>query len=252
MSRKIAIRTPTYDRKIGNKFFIYFFCFIFIIVLLSLTLITDSSFGIESYEFEDKWNTSCEATPDEWACNPSYIIQDGVFRNPTGIAVDNNGNVYIADSWNDRIQKFTSDGHFITKWGTRGSGDGQFRSPTGIAVDNLGNVYVADFSNDRIQKFTSDGHFITKWGTRGSGDGQFQFPTGIAVDNDGNVYIADSWNDRIQKFTSDGHFITKIESIELDDGKKTLEEMFDLKVTGMKILVSDSRTDALEIFSILS
>ncbi|MBI4200532.1 MAG: 6-bladed beta-propeller, partial [Chloroflexi bacterium] len=73
------------------------------------------------------------------------------------VAVDASGNVYVADQENDRIQKFTSGGLFLAKWGSFGSGDGQFNEPRGVAVDAAGNVYVADYGNDRIQKFASGG-----------------------------------------------------------------------------------------------
>jgi DNA-binding beta-propeller fold protein YncE len=135
---------------------------------------------------------------------------------PRGIAVDSSGYVYVADSGNNRIQKFDSDSNFITTWGSQGSGDGQFRNPSGIAVDSSGYVYVADSGsvcvpsgNNRIQKFDSDGTFITKWGSYGTGDGEFIHPWSIAVDSSGYVYVADSGNHRIQKFDSDGTFITK-------------------------------------------
>jgi sugar lactone lactonase YvrE len=125
---------------------------------------------------------------------------DGQFKYPEGVAVDTSGNVYVADEGNHRIQKFTSDGTFLTKWGSNGSGNGQFSGPYGVAVDASGNVYVADIYNYRIQKFTSYGTFLTKWGSLGSGDGQFANPMGVAVDSSGNVYVADTWNHRIQKF----------------------------------------------------
>ncbi|MBI3743628.1 MAG: hypothetical protein HY261_05000, partial [Chloroflexi bacterium] len=78
---------------------------------------------------------------------------DGQFNMPSGIAVDAQGNVYVADRGNYRIQEFTSTGKFLTKWGSEGSGDGQFNSPFGVAVDGVGNVYVADFDTPGIQKF---------------------------------------------------------------------------------------------------
>jgi len=81
--------------------------------------------------------------------------------------------VYVADSWNNRIQKFTKDGRFLSAWGSYGSGDGQFNYPRGIAIDTDGLVYVADSWNNRIQKFTKDGQFLSAWGSEGSGDGQF-------------------------------------------------------------------------------
>ncbi|GAG84246.1 unnamed protein product, partial [marine sediment metagenome] len=113
---------------------------------------------------------------------------------------DNAGNVYVSE-WNDhRIQKFDSDGTFITKWGSYGGADGEFYQPYGVAVDNAGNVYVAEKYNHRIQKFDSNGVFITKWGGFGSEEGQFNQPYGVAVANTGHVYVVDTYNNRIQKF----------------------------------------------------
>ena len=143
---------------------------------------------------------------------------DGQFEGISGVAADSSGNVYIADFMNNRIQKFDSEGNFITKWGTPGTGDGQFYQPTGITVDSLGNVFVTEFRNDRIQKFDSEGNFITKWGSEGSGDGQFDTPLGVAVDSTDSVYVADFNNRRIQKFDSEGNFITKWGSQETTNG----------------------------------
>jgi tripartite motif-containing protein 71 len=69
------------------------------------------------------------------------------------VATDGSGNVYVADSSNDRIQKFDASGAFLTTWGSLGSGNGQFNFPLGVATDGSGNVYVADSGNNRIQKF---------------------------------------------------------------------------------------------------
>ena len=134
---------------------------------------------------------------------------NGQLRNPTGVAVDSSGNVYVADYNNDRIQKFTSTGTLLTSWGILGVNPGQFYGPATVAVDSSGNVYVADGGNNRIQKFTSTGTFVTQWGTIGTGDGQFQTPSGVDVDSSGNVYVADYDNHRIQRFTSTGTFVTK-------------------------------------------
>lgn len=105
----------------------------------------------------------------------------------------------MADTDNNRIQKFDSNGIFITKWGLPGSGDGEFNEPRGVAVDSGGNVYVTD-NNNRVQKFDSNGTFITKWGEYGTEDGEFNATSGVAVDSAGNVFVTDWWNNRIQKF----------------------------------------------------
>ena len=158
----------------------------------------------ELYVFVTKWGTR----------NPD----DGWFLNPQGVAVDSSDNVYVADTSNNRVQKFSSTGTYLAKWGTLGSGDGQFQSPVGVAVDSSDNVYVADTSNNRIQKFSSDGTFLAKWGASGSGDGQFQNPLSVTVDSSGNVFVADYGNNRIQKFSSTGTFLIKWGLTETSDG----------------------------------
>jgi len=138
----------------------------------------------------------------------------GTFKYPHGVAVDRQGNVYVTDRNNSRVQKFAADGTFVTSWGRYGSEPGQFAYPLGVATDADGYVYVVDASNNRVQKFTSEGAFVTAWGGKGSADGQFGGPNGIAVDGSGYVYVTETGgdgvqNDRVQKFTADGTFVTK-------------------------------------------
>jgi hypothetical protein len=128
------------------------------------------------------------------------------------------GNVYVAETGNNRVQKFTSDGQFITMWGSFGAGDGQFQHNHGLAVDSNGNVFVADRDQNRVQKFTSDGTFILAFGTPGTGDGQFTSTNGVAVDGDDNVFVGDT-SPRIQKFTNNGVFITSWGSSGIEDGQ---------------------------------
>jgi|GEM_PF-2459611 len=149
----------------------------------------------------------------------SYGSVDALFDDPCDVAVDSSGNVYVTDSTNHRIQKFTSDGTFLINWGSNGSGDGQFSFPYGVAVDSSNYVYVVDYGNHRVQKFTSGGTYVTQWGSNGSGDGQFFYPQGIAVDNIGYVYVCDAGNDRMQKFTSTGLFVIKWGSYGSGDGQ---------------------------------
>jgi DNA-binding beta-propeller fold protein YncE len=149
----------------------------------------------------------------------SFGTGDGEFDRPRGIAVDSNGNVYVADSGNNRIQKFNSTGIFLDKWGERGNGEGQFINPIHIAIDSNNDIYVTEDLTGiisprplrtRIQKFTRTGVFIKQWGElAGTGDGEFFQPRGIAVESDDDILVVDSQNFRIQKFTNDGQFIRK-------------------------------------------
>lgn len=130
----------------------------------------------------------------------------------TGVATDRTGNVYVVDSQNHRVQEFTADGSFLTKWGSKGADDGQFDTPAGVAIDDAGNIYVSDSGNGRIQKFDPGLHFSAKWGRPGVNDGEFTRPGPIAVDKTNNVYVADRGAtgnelDRIQKFDSHGKFV---------------------------------------------
>ena len=77
----------------------------------------------------------------------------GWFSVATAVAVDPDGNIFVADFYNHRIQKFTPEGEFLVAFGSQGIGPGQFERPTDMAFDEEGNVYVVDFGNNRIQKF---------------------------------------------------------------------------------------------------
>ena len=138
-----------------------------------------------------------------------FKFQRGASDHVGGVALDAQGNVYVADNANQRIQKFDSNGNFLLKWGSKGTEDGQFISPYEVAVDSQGNVYVIDDRRDDVQKFDSNGNFLLKWGGHGTGDGQLTNTGGIAADDQGNVYVADFGNNRVQKFDSSGNFLLK-------------------------------------------
>lgn len=160
----------------------------------------------------------------------------------------NNEFVYITDNEIFNVQKFTTDGNFITSWGSEGEGDGQFASLESLDVDSKGNVYVADYGNDRIQKFTSDGQFVSAWGFEGSEQGQFDGPAGLAVDSEDNVYVTDVNNHRIQKFTSAGEFLVSWGSEGTGDGQLNQPEGIDVDPLG-RVIVADTGNNRIQIFN---
>jgi len=130
-------------------------------------------------------------------------VANGTLNEPWGIAVGPDGSVYVTDTWNHRIEKFTASGKFVTAWGIFGQAEttDSFYGPRGLAVDAKGRVYVTDTGNKRIVIFDADGKFITQFGSAGFEAGQFDEPVGVAVDKNGTVYVVDTWNQRVQTFT---------------------------------------------------
>ncbi len=122
----------------------------------------------------------------------------GQLSQPRGVAVDADGNTYVADFGNDRIQKFDPQMQFVKEWGEKGDLPGQFKQPGAVAVGPDGLIYVADTWNQRVQVFTAEGEYKREWSERYYG------PRGIAVAPSGAVYLADTGNHRVRKFTPDG------------------------------------------------
>jgi len=172
---------------------------------------------------------------------------DGRFMWPTSIALDQAGNVYVADEWYHRISIFTEEGDWIGKWGTPGAEAGQLNRPSGLAFDRDDHLYVVDSLNNRVQKFTKDGQFLLTWGTAGNDEGEFNMPWGIAIDAEGDVYVTDWRNDRVQKFTPEGHFLMQFGASGAGDGELNRPTGIAVDAAGV-IYVADWRNDRLQVF----
>ncbi|MHB1482815.1 MAG: NHL repeat-containing protein, partial [Bellilinea sp.] len=129
----------------------------------------------------------------------------GTFYEPWGIAVGPDGSVFVTDTWNHRIQKFSPEGEFISMWGYFGQGEtpDAFWGPRDIAFDSQGLMYISDTGNKRIVVFDEDGTFISQFGVPGFDPGQFDEQVGIAINSKDEIFITDTWNQRVQVFTFD-------------------------------------------------
>ena len=128
------------------------------------------------------------------------LTSPGDFSKPAGVAVDAEGNLYVADTYNNRIEIFDADGQFVSTFGKAGDGPGYFGRPKGVAIDGDGHVWVADGMQDRVQVFTKDGQLLISLGGHGLLPGQFQGLTGIAIDKQNRVFTSEIYPGRLQQF----------------------------------------------------
>lgn len=166
---------------------------------------------------------STHAGGPEEQTDPPRPAQDGQFRQPTDVAWDSRGNIFITDGYiNSRVAKYDMNGDWVKQWGTPGTGESQFRTPHSIAVDSRDNVYVGDRGNQRVQVFDTDGKFLRMFsvtvppdfntravngatpasGTRGIGA-----PNSLCITPGPNqvLFLGEStWPGRIFKLTLDG------------------------------------------------
>jgi len=202
-------------------------------ILLLAGIATNQSFGDNAHSQVLQWGSFGQ-------------IDGGHFFQLEGLSVDDEGNVYVTDSGNARVQKFTSDGQFLNTWGVSGTDNGEFKKPTGIATYE-NNVYVVDSEQSRIQVFDSTGKFLQSWGKFGSDQGEFFYPQGISISNDGVVYVADTKNHRIQQFTTDGEFLSSFGIFGPGDGK--LRTPVDVALGENYVYVSDPGNSKIEKYT---
>jgi sugar lactone lactonase YvrE len=177
------------------------------------------------------------------------------FANPSDVTFDAEGNIYVVDQWNHRIQIFDSDGGYMNTLGTGlGVGPYQFNFPSGVAVDGSGKIYVADTENHRVQIYDGDRIFIGTIGISGvpgSDDLHLNWPHDVEVDSDGNIYIADTLNRRVQVFDSSRAWKMRLgETGVWGDGSLHFSEPFGVAVDLQgKIYVADQLNNRVQVFS---
>src|SRR6476620_11156676 len=172
-------------------------------------------------------------------------IGRGQFDSPTGIAVDGNGNILVADTNNGRIEKFSATGTFLSILGTKGSGQGQLRAPNGIAVDGTDKIYVADAANHRVEKLASGGEFIAEW--KGPEPG-FYGPRRIAIGPDNSIYVVDQGHNRIAKFSPDGEVLAVWGSAGNGDGQFNDPTSVAVDPSTNRVYVADPINKRIQVF----
>jgi len=176
----------------------------------------------------------------------------GEFAGPKGLATDSEGNIYVADTYNHRVQVFDANGVFLRQWGSEGSQPGQFKEPWALAVAANGDVYVADTWNHRIEVFDSMGAIKNMWGTFGevaepmaSGDLLYG-PRDVIIDDEGYLYVTDTGNKRIVKYDPMGTMVSAIGI--MGDGAGQFQEPVGLAFYDGTLYVADTWNQRIQAF----
>ncbi|MAT43713.1 MAG: hypothetical protein CL609_15355 [Anaerolineaceae bacterium] len=182
----------------------------------------------------------------------------GTFNEPWGITIDSENNVYVADTWNHRIQKFDSQGNFLIQWGKSGlaeEGLDRLWGPRGIAVSPDGRIFVTDTGNKRVVAYSSEGKALFEF--EKEGESKLDEPVGITLGKDEKVYIADTWNMRVAIFTQDGSYVASFpiqgwESMSIDNKPfLTSDYQGNIYITdpeGYRVLVFSGEGKPLSVF----
>jgi len=133
----------------------------------------------------------------------------GQLKAPQGIALTSGGNIWVADTGNNRLEKFNPSGGLLNKISGEGSEPGKVKGPKGITVAPDGSIWVADTGNHRIEQWNSSLAFVRAVGKLGKGDGEFEEPFGIEADSTGAIWVSDLYDGRVQEFDESGSFLRK-------------------------------------------
>ena len=178
---------------------------------------------------------------------PPY--REGLFKGPFDVAVDKEGNVWVADTGCHRIQKFDSEGDFILAVGTEGWGQEKFYWPEAILAEPGGTILVADTHNHSLKRYDDDGEYLLGFGFPGDFDGFCKFPSGVAVDQEGNIYVADRDNQRVQIFNEDGQFLSKFGEYGFEEGRFNFPCDITVRNDGTLLVVEKSQRLLCYIFN---
>ena len=175
--------------------------------------------------------------------------EPGKLKDPSGIAIDSKGDVWVADTANNRIEEFSAEGAYLGKFGEAGSEAGKLKEPKGLAFDSKGDLWVADTGNNRIEEYNpTEGKYLGELGSTGSEKGQLKAPTAIAFDASGNLWVADTANNRVEKFSvTEGKATSEFGGPGSEPGK--LKEPAGIAIFEGNIWVADTGNNRIQEFS---
>jgi DNA-binding beta-propeller fold protein YncE len=148
------------------------------------------------------------------------LTTPGDFARPSGVAVDRDGNLYVADTLNNRIEIFDGDGKFVSAFGKAGDGPGYFSRPKGVAIDSDDHIWVVDGMQDRVQVFNHEAQLLISFGGHGLLPGMFQGLAGITIDKQNRVFTSEIFPGRVQQF----RYVTDSEADQLRKEKEAQRE----------------------------
>ena len=139
---------------------------------------------------------------------PVLSFGEQILKNPWGVAVNEQDEIAVSDTGNQKIHLFKSDGTHIKSFGGEGTQQGEFKRPAGIAFHN-NNIIVAEQGNPSVQQVSKQGQYLSHFGEKGSLDHQFNYCNGLSINSDDNILVADSDNKLVKMFSAGGQFLSK-------------------------------------------
>lgn len=209
-----------------------------------IAVVTAALVGAEVGAGADGTGAAVPHFVDAWASSGSG---DENLENPRGVAVHPlTGDVYVADTANDRIVQYDADGRFLRVFGTTPIAGLPLDAPWDVAASPIG-VYVADAGNHRIVRYTSFGQATAVWGSQGGGHLRFRSPKGIAIGPTNTVVVADTGNDKIKVYDPSGNFVRQFGAT--GSGPGQLNGPRDVAASASRIFVADTGNDRVAQFS---
>jgi len=160
-----------------------------------------------SGEGEDSSFKTKALEPAHAASHGSKGSGNDQFKHPAGIASDAEGNTWVVDMENNRLQKFNREGKYVTQFGKEGEGKCELKQPKSVAIDSEGHIWVDDAHNYRVTEFNEAGECFTQFGEMGTEEGQFLDAEGIAIDHKDDIWVADTYSGRLQEFDDEGELL---------------------------------------------